>query len=156
MIIAAPHSKLDLQLGTPMYANELQTSWYNRHKVRHKTLPACESRRRDGAQNPGARFSVPPPPKSFHPTPTFLLSPKNGPVCFTRKRHGAWRRDKTIISLAAADMILTQTAVLSLRHPPTCPTVVGVFQTLSLLGTNVPKLIFQANVRACLTECILF
>lgn len=113
---------------------------------------------------PEARFSAP-PLQSFHPS-LHLVSPPllsscliNGPVCFTRSRQGAWRRDKTIISLAAAahagaptaDRILKQAAVLSqiaaqlvLTSPlsNTSP-LWWYFSDISLQGTNIPKLIFQ-------------
>lgn len=112
--------------------------------------------------------SVPRPPHP-HP-PTFLLSHKTGQCAFTRSRQGAWRRDKTIISLAAAahagapaaDRILTQAAVLAQiaaqsalrlpRHFLTRPTVVAVFGLFLFFflfftpGHKHPKLIFWACV----------
>lgn len=79
-------------------------------------------RRRPDSQHPLSNLFIRSSTSSAPPPSTFLLSPKkNGPVCFTRSRRGAWRRDKTIISLTAAaragapaaDRILKQAAVLT-------------------------------------------
>lgn len=75
----------------------------------------------------GQSLSTPSPifssilPTHQPPPPQLSSCLINGPVCFTRNRQGAWRRDKTIISLTAAahagaptaDRILKQAAVLA-------------------------------------------
>ena len=92
-------------------------------------LPAHESRRYDIAQRPRpdsqrhlSNLFIRPSTSSAPPLSSCLIKNK-GPVCFTRSRQGAWRRDKTIISLAAAaaaragartaDRILKRAAVLA-------------------------------------------
>lgn len=119
-------------------------------------LPAHESSRPD--------IVLRPRPDSQHPLSNLFIHPStssvlpscliNAPACSSRSRQGAWRRDKTIISVAAAARagaptadrilqhaaVLTQIATLSVPASPRCDTAShygGGCQTFSLQGTNV-------------------
>lgn len=101
---------------------------------------------------------------SIPPTPPPPLSSCfiNGPVCFTRNRQGAWRRDKTIISLTAAAHAGAPTADRILKHAAVLTQIVtqsvlasplsemyhygGRFLSFFLWGPNIPTQIFKTPV----------